>query len=94
MTPDFILSQLRVAAVAILAYCGGRGWLTPADSTLLIALGTSLAPLFIPWALSIYSNIGVVHVTTGSAAAQVAEVEKTAPAAAAQGAALAKSAVP
>lgn len=93
MTPDFILSQLRLAAVAILAYAGGRGWLTPADSTLLVALGTSLGPLFIPWAMSVFANVGVVHVTSGSAAAQVAEVEKTAPAAAAVAAATAKAAV-
>jgi hypothetical protein len=94
MTADFILGQLRLAAVAVLAYCGGKGWLTPADSTLLVALGSSLGPVLIPWAMSIYANLSVVHVTTGSAAAQVAEVEKTAPAAAAIGAASAKAAAP
>ena len=92
MTPDFILGQLRLAAVAMLAYAGGRGWLTPADAGLLTALGTSLGPLLVPWIWSIASNVGVVHVAVGSAAAQVAEVEKTAPSAAAQGAATAKAA--
>ena len=92
MTPDFIYGQLRLAAVAILAYCGGKGWLTPADSTLLVALGTSLGPILLPWAWSIYTNLSVVHVASGSAAAQVATVEKTAPAAAAVGAAAAVAA--
>jgi hypothetical protein len=93
MTSDFIYGQLRLAAVAILAYCGGKGWLTPADAGLLTALGTSLGPLLLPWAMSIFSNVGVVHVAAGSAAAQVAEVEKTAPVAAAVAAANAKAAV-
>ena len=92
MTPDFIMGQLRLAAVAILAYCGGKGWLTPADAGLLTALGTSLAPLVVPWAWSIVANIGVVHVAATSSAAKVAEVEKTAPAAAAAGAATAQAA--
>jgi hypothetical protein len=89
MTPDFILGQLRLAAVAILAYCGGKGWLTPSDSTLLVALGTSLGPILVPWALSIYTNVGIVHVASSSAAAEVAQVEKTSPSAAATGAATA-----
>ena len=92
MTPDFIMGQLRLAAVAILAYCGGKGWLTPADAGLLTALGTSLAPLVVPWVWSIVANVGVVHVNAGSSAAKVAEVEKTAPAAAAEGAATAQAA--
>lgn len=86
MTPDFILGQLRLAAVAFLAYAGGKGWLTPADAGLLTALGTALGPILVPWAWSIYSNMNVVHVATGSAAAQVAEVEKTDPKSAAAGA--------
>lgn len=91
MTPDFIFGQLRLAAVAFLAYAGGRGWLTPADAGLLTALGTSLGPLMVPWIWSIAVNIGIVHVASGSAAAKVAEVEKTAPIAAATGAAVAIS---
>ena len=91
MTPDFILGQLRLAAVALLAYAGGRGWLTPADAGLLTALGTSLGPILVPWVWSIASNINVVHVTTGSAAAQVATVEKDNPGAAATGAAVAQT---
>lgn len=83
ITPDFIYAQLRVAAVAVIAYAGGKGWLTPADAGLLTALGTSLAPIIIPWAFSIYSNLGVVHVASNSAAASVANVEKVNPVAAA-----------
>lgn len=89
MTPDFILGQLRLAAVAFLAYAGGKGWLTPSDAGLLTALGTALGPLIVPWAWSIYSNVNVVHVATNSAAAKVAEVEKTDVAAASTGAAVA-----
>lgn len=75
ITPDFMLAQLRLAAVAFLAYAGGRGWLTPADAGLLTALGTSLGPIIIPWAFSIYANIGTRKISTNSAAAVVAQVE-------------------
>lgn len=92
MTPDFIMGQLRLAAVAVLAYCGGKGWLTPADAGLLTALGTSLAPILVPWIWSIAVNVGVIHVASDSSAAKVAAVEKTAPAAAAAGAATAQAA--
>lgn len=94
MTQDFLLGQLRLAAVAILAYAGGRGWLTPADAGLLTALGTSLGPLLAPWIWSIYENISVIHVAVGSAAAQVATVEKTAPAVAQAAADTAKAQAP
>jgi hypothetical protein len=92
MTPDFILGQLRLAAVAILAYAGGRGWLTPADAGLLTALGTSLGPILIPWVWSVAVNVGVVHVSASSAAAAVATVEKRDPVAANIGASTAQQA--
>lgn len=56
MTYDFFLGQLRVAMVAILAYSGGKGWLTPADATLATALASSLGPLLLPWVWSIVRN--------------------------------------
>lgn len=62
ITPDFMAGQLRVACVAILAYGGGRGWFTPADTTLALALMSSLGPLTIPWVWSIVSNLGTVRV--------------------------------
>lgn len=91
MTSDFIIGQLRLAAVAILAYAGGRGWLTPADAGLLTALGASLGPILVPWIWSITSNINVIHVDANSAAAQVASVEKVDKNAAAIGAATAQT---
>ena len=79
-TYDFVIGQLRIALVAVLAYAGGRGWLTPTDATLLTTVATAMGPLILPWAWSVFANVGVVHVASGSAAAKVAEVEKTAPA--------------
>lgn len=92
ITPDFMLAQLRLAAVAFLAYAGGKGWLTPADAGLLTALGTSLGPIIIPWAFSIYANLGTKKINTNSAAAIVANVEKTDPVSANTGAAAALTA--
>lgn len=89
MTLDFVTGQLRLAMVAVLAYGGGRGWFTPADATFITALAGALGPLLIPWAWSIFANAGKVSVSSGSAAAQVAAVEKTDPASASAGAATA-----
>lgn len=77
ITPDFMLAQLRLAAVAIIAYLSGRGIFTPADATLATALLTAIGPILAPWLLSIYSNLGTVKVSNGSKAAVVAAVEKT-----------------
>lgn len=75
ITLDFLMSQLRLALVAVLAYGGGKGWFTPADATFITALAASLGPVIIPWVWSIASNIGTVRVNNGSAAAVVAKVE-------------------
>lgn len=82
-TYDFVMGQLRVVLVAALAFAGGKGWLTPADAGAITAIATGLGPLLVPWLWSIFANLGVVHVTSGSAAAAVAKVEAVAPAAAA-----------
>ncbi len=86
ITLDFLMGQLRLAMVAVLAYGGGKGWFTPADASLLTALGASLGPIVVPWAWSIVSNLGTVRVNTGSAAAVVAKVEVVDPVAAKAGA--------
>jgi hypothetical protein len=57
MNQTFFLGQLRLALVAIIAYAGGKGWLTPTDAGLATAMLTSLGPLLGPWAWSIYANI-------------------------------------
>lgn len=75
ITLDFLMSQLRLALVALLAYGGGKGWFTPADASLITALAASLGPIIVPWAWSIFSNLGTVRVNNGSAAAVVAKVE-------------------
>ncbi len=85
-TYDFIMGQLRVALVAGLAYAGGKGWLTPTDATLFTTMATALGPLLIPWLWSAISNLGVIHVDSGSAAAHLAKVEAVAPVAAANAA--------
>lgn len=88
-TYDFVIGQLRIALVAVLAYSGGKGWLTPTDATLLTTVATAIGPLVLPWVWSIVANAGVVHVPAGSAAAAVAAVEKTSPAIASAAAAVA-----
>lgn len=93
ITPDFLMSQLRLALVALLAYGGGKGWFTPADTTFYLALASSLGPVIVPWAWSIFSNLGRVSVVSGSAAAQVAAIEKRDPASASVGASAATAAV-
>lgn len=74
ITPDFLASQLRVALVAILAYGGGRGWFTPADTTLALALMSSLGPLCVPWIWSIVSNLGTVRVAVAPASTAAAKI--------------------
>lgn len=76
MNADFILSQLRVAGVALIAYLAGRGIFTPADATLATALGGALGPIIVPWAFSIYSTYGTKKVGSNSVAAKVADTEK------------------
>lgn len=68
MNADFVLGQLRLALTAFIAYAGGRGWFTPADSTLALAMLTSLGPLIAPWLLSVYSNFGTKRVPKDSVA--------------------------
>lgn len=92
ITPDFLMSQLRLALVAVLAYGGGAHWFTPEAAGLYLTLFTTLGPIAIPWAWSIASNLGKVFVRQGSAAAQVAAVEKKDPASASAGAATAVAA--
>lgn len=75
ITPDFLLSQLRLAIVALLAYGGGAHWFTPEAAGLYLTLFTTLGPIVIPWAWSIVANLGTVRVNNGSAAAVVAQVE-------------------
>lgn len=86
ITPDFLFSQLRLALVATLAYGGGAHWFTPEAAGLYLTLFTTLAPIGIPWAWAIVSNLGTVRISSKSAAAVVASVEKTDPASATAGA--------
>lgn len=90
-TYDFVMGQLRMAAGLALAFAGGKGWLTPTDASTLLALITALGPLAVPWAWSIISNLGKVHVGSGSAAAKVASIEAVSPAMAVNAAAVVSS---
>lgn len=72
MTQDFFLGQLRLIAVAVIAFCAGKGWLSTDTTTL---MGTLLAPvglLFGPWAWSIYSNFNRKLVPHDAPASNVA----------------------
>lgn len=57
MTQDFFLGQLRLIAVALVAYFTGTGKLSAQDGTLIGAVGAPVLLLLGPWAWSIYSNI-------------------------------------
>lgn len=57
MTQDFVMGQLRMALMAIVAFAGGKGWLTPTDSGLVIAFITAIGPIFAPWIWSFVVNI-------------------------------------
>lgn len=75
ITLDFFMSQLRLAVVAVLAYGGGAHWFTPEAAGLYLTLFTTLGPIAIPWAWSIFANLGKVSIDRNSAAAVVAKVE-------------------
>jgi hypothetical protein len=51
------LANCRAVLIAIIAYCAGRGFLTPADSTALTAVLIPIGALVGPWAWVIYANI-------------------------------------
>lgn len=68
MSLSFVMGQLRLALVALLAFAGGKGWLTPQDSTFALALASALGPLFVPWAWSIMSSLGKKMVPNESVA--------------------------
>lgn len=68
MTQDFFLGQLRLMAIATIAYAAGRGWLTSADSGFISALMIPIGLLFGPWLWSIYRNINMKLVPKDSVA--------------------------
>jgi len=92
-TYDFVMGQLRMTLVAGLAFAGGKGWLTPTDAGALLAIATAAGPLAVPWVWSIITNLGKVHVGSGSAAAEVAKVEAISPATAVNAAAVVSNAL-
>lgn len=74
MNGTFLLSQLRAALLAIVAYAAGKGWLTPTDATFATAMVTTLGPILAPFLLSAYSNFGVKKVPQNSIAVENSEV--------------------
>jgi len=75
MNADFFLSQLRVFAVALIAYLSGKGYFTPADAGLATAALTAFGPILAPWLASMYATYGTVKVGAHSVAAEVAKTE-------------------
>ena len=70
MTQDFFLGQLRLIAVALIAFSTGKGWLSAADSSLAGAILPPIGLLLGPWLWSIYSNINKKLVPHNSVAIQ------------------------
>lgn len=59
MTQQFFLGQLRLIAIALIAYATGRGWLSTTDSSLLGAILPPVGLIIGPWIWSIYSNLNM-----------------------------------
>lgn len=68
MTQDFFLGQLRLIAVAILAYGAGAHWFTPDQAGFYTALLTPVGLLIGPWLWSVYRNINMKLVPKDSIA--------------------------
>lgn len=79
MTQTLFLSQLRALLLIVIAYCAGRGWLSPQDSGAITAILVPIGAIAGPWIWSIYANINSKLVHADSAAAKVATIEETHP---------------
>lgn len=78
MNYDFFMGQLRIAAVALISFAGGKGWLSNADSSTVTALLPVIGALIGPWAWSIYRNINMKLVPKDSVAIARDDVADTA----------------
>jgi hypothetical protein len=63
MSQDFLLGQLRLILVGVLAYASGRGWILADTYGVLMQISTPFGAVAGPWIWSIYCNIGkkLVH---------------------------------
>lgn len=68
MNYDFFMGQLRIAAVALIAFAGGKGWITKDDSGTIVSLLPVIGALLGPWAWSIYRNLNMKLVPKDSVA--------------------------
>lgn len=57
MTYDFFMGQLRLIAVALIAFATGKGWLSSADATFISALLPPIGAICGIWIWSIYRNV-------------------------------------
>lgn len=62
LTPDFVGAQLRLFAMALIAYLSGKGVFTPVDAGFAAAVVTSLGPIAVPYVVSTVANWGVIKV--------------------------------
>lgn len=68
MNSSFMLSQLRAALLALIAFLAGKGIFTPIDATFATAMVTALGPILAPFIMSAYANFGVKKVPQDSIA--------------------------
>ncbi|MEB2649692.1 hypothetical protein SOP86_29025, partial [Pseudomonas canadensis] len=68
MNYDFFMGQLRVLAIAGIAYAGGKGWLSSGDSATLTNILPVIGALAGPWLWSIYRNLNMKLVPKDSVA--------------------------
>lgn len=62
MNTEVLLSLLRNVFAAAVGYAVGQKWLTPADAGGLTTFATSVGPVLIPAALSLYAHWGMKKV--------------------------------
>jgi hypothetical protein len=68
MNQTVFLSELRKICLVVIAYCAGKGWLTPADSSLIVGLLPAVGLLSGPWLWGLYSMLNKKLVPADSVA--------------------------
>jgi hypothetical protein len=68
ITYEFVIGQLKILAATGVAFCVGKGWLTPTDATMLTTVLTAGGAMVLPFLWSAYTNAGMKKVPANSVA--------------------------
>lgn len=77
MTQDFLMGQLRLIAIALIAFASGRGWLSASDAGTITAVLTPVGLIAAPWIWSVWRNLNGKVVPGDSVAVHASDVLKT-----------------